>query len=103
MALEQRSKKELVEIIHQLQDKLKEMKQVEKQVTSEADLLSRKGMGVHKDKNGNYFIVNLVYDLERNAAAIKSVDNLNSKDYAILVYKAKAYLGDIVTQSQEKE
>lgn len=103
MALDQRSKKELVEIIHQLQDKLKEMKQIETKVTTEEADLSRKAIGVHKDKNGNYFAVNLVYDIEKNAATIKSIDNLNTKDYAILVYQAKKYLGDVIAQSQTKE
>jgi hypothetical protein len=103
MALEQRSKKELVEIIHQLQDKLKEMRGVEAQINTEVDTLKSPAVGAYKDKNGNYFMVNLVYDLDKNIAAIKSIDNLNTKDYAILVYKAKLYMGEVIQDINKKK
>lgn len=103
MALEQRSKKELVEIIHQLQDKLKEMRGVEAQLNTEIESLNSSAVGAHKDKNGNYFMVNLVYDLDKNTAAIKSIDNLHTKDYAILVYKAKLYMGEVIQELNKKK
>lgn len=91
MSLEQRSKKELVELIHQLQDKLKELATVEKQATAKLEELKSPAIGLSKDKNGFYSLVKIKYDAEKNAAAIESIDKLDSRDEAIVVYKLKQY------------
>jgi acyl-CoA-binding protein len=91
MSLEQRSKKELVELIHQLQDKLKELANVEKQATAQLSELKSPGIGLIKDKDGYYSLVKLKYDSETKAAAVESIDKLDSRDEAIVVYKLKQY------------
>jgi hypothetical protein len=91
MALDQRSKKELVELIHQLQDKLKEMKPVESAITAKLEELNAPGVGLFKDAEGFYHLVKLKFDVEKNAAGIEKLDRIDSKDEAIVMYKLNQY------------
>lgn len=96
MSLEQRSKKELVELIHQLQDKLKEMKPVESAITAKLEELSAPAIGLHKDSDGFYHLVKIKYDVEKNAAGIEKVEKLDSRDEAIVTYKLNQYTNETI-------
>jgi hypothetical protein len=91
MSLEQRSKKELVELIHQLQDKVKELAKVETQATAQLGDLIHDAIGLVKDKNEHYSLVKIKYDVDKNAAMINTVEKLDSRDQAIVLYKLKQF------------
>lgn len=91
MSLEQRSKKELVELIHQLQDKVKELAQVEKVITSELSQLENPAVGLTKDKDGYYHMVHIKYDVDKMSALIDNVERIDSRDQAIVLYKLKQF------------
>lgn len=91
MSLEQRSKKELVELIHQLQDKVKELAKVEKQATAQLSELEHNAIGLTKDKDGYYHMVKIKYDVDKSAAMIDNVERIDSRDQAIVLYKLKQY------------
>jgi hypothetical protein len=96
MSLEQRSKKELVEIIQQMKDKVKELSQVEKQQAAQLDDLNAPAIGLHKDEQGRYHLVHIKFDVEKNAAGIERLENLNNTtDPAIALWN----LNKIVTET----
>jgi hypothetical protein len=92
MSLIQRSKKELVDLIHELQEKLKEVKQIETQVTTEAQELTTNGVGLVKSTDGYYSIVKLKFDVEKNAAVIDKVEKVETRDEAIVAYKVNQFM-----------
>jgi hypothetical protein len=91
MSLEQRSKKELVEIIHELKEKLKEVKGVEAQATATVEELKQYGVGLYKNNKGQYFLVKLRYDQVTKAAVVEALVDLHSTDPAIATFKLKEY------------
>lgn len=91
MSLEQRSKKELVELIHQLQDKVKELAKAEKQVSSELAELKHDAIGLTKDDEGYYHMVKIKYDVDKSSAIVDTIDKIDSRDQAIVLYKLKQY------------
>ncbi len=80
MSLENLSKKELAEKVRELAEKLKEVKNVEHQVNASVETLKdgNKATGVVGNSNGTFTLVNLVFDLEKNAAAIISTELIGS-------------------------
>lgn len=84
--------KEKDELIKELKAKLKEMKTVEKELAVTAAELSSQSLGIHKDANGKYHLVEIKYDIEKNLAAIDKLEPLNTHDYAIALYQAKKFL-----------
>lgn len=91
MALEDNTKKDLANMVRELQAKLLEMKPVESQLTAKLDELKLPAIGLVKDENGNYSLVKIKFDIEKNAAAIEQVENLESKDPAIASHKIKEF------------
>lgn len=98
MSLEQRTKKELVDLIHQLQDKVKEMKPVEKQLTAQLDELKAPAIGLHKDEKGVYHLIFIKYDIDKKAAAIENVTSLESTDPAIGLYNLNKYVSETIVR-----
>ncbi len=96
MALEDNTKKALADMVRALQEKLKEMKPVESQLTAKLDELKAPAIGLHKDENGNYSLVKIKFDIEKNAAAIESLQDLESRDPAIATHKLKEYAMEVV-------
>lgn len=94
MSLEQRPKKELVEIIQELKEKLKEMKPVEKQLTAQLDELHQPAIGLHKDESGKYHLVHIKYDLEKNAAGIEKIEDLNTHDMALALFNTNKVVAE---------
>lgn len=86
------TKDQLKAVNKELREKLKEMKSVEQQVTADAKDLSHYSIGVHKDEKGNYSLVHVKYDVEKNVAVIEKVESLDTFDFAIANYKAKDFL-----------
>lgn len=98
MALEDRTKKELAQIIRDLQEKLKEMKPVESALTSQLEDLHSPAIGLSKNAEGQYALVKIKYDVEKNAAAIEKLDQLESKDIAIAQYKLNQYVVETIVR-----
>lgn len=96
MALEDRTKKELAQIIRELQDKLKELKPVESALTSQLEELHHDAIGLRKDEAGQYALVYIKYDAEKNAAAISEVKELETKDPAIAIYKLNQFTHETI-------
>lgn len=88
------TKEELKEQNKELRSKLKEMKELEKQVKLTAKDLSQSGLGVHKDEKGKYHLVHIKYDIEKNAAVIDKLEPLDTHDFTIAAYKAKQELAE---------
>lgn len=92
MALEDRTKKELAQMIRDLETKLKEMKPIESALTSQLEELNYEAVGLVKNEKGQYRLVKIKYDIDKNAALIESIDNLNDTiDPAIAQYKLTQY------------
>lgn len=98
MALEDRSKKELAQMVRDLQDKLIEMKPVESALTSQLSELNSHAIGLTKDERGNLSLVHIKYDLEKNAAAIEKLTSLESFDYAIADFKLKQFVAEVIVR-----
>lgn len=96
MAHAQQSKKELLEIIEQLETKLKEVHHVEKQITAEAKDLTKNAVGLTKDKEGFYSIVKIKFDDEKNAAVIEKLERVDSRDEAIVAYKLNQFVQESI-------
>ncbi len=97
MALEDRTKKELAQIIRDLQEKLKEMKPVEATLTAQLEDLHSDAVGLIKNEKGQYRLVKIKYDIGKNAAAIESLDTLNDTiDTAIALYKLNQFTHETI-------
>lgn len=90
MSLEAKSKKELVDMVEALSAKLKELKGVEKVATSTAETLKDKGVGMYRDSDGVFHLVELKFDAEVGAAQISGTENLG-KDTILAAHKMKSY------------
>jgi hypothetical protein len=92
MEYERYTKKELAELIRQLKEKLTEVKGVEKQLNaSHADLTSP-AIGLHKDKDGKFFLVELKFEVESKAGTVSNLIALDSTDPSIASFKLKQYV-----------
>lgn len=92
MAHNQMSKKELLDIIVELEQKLKEVQHIEKQVTAELTDLTKNAIGLVKDEDGFYSLVKIKFDNEKNAAAIDKLDRIETRDEAIVAYKINKFV-----------
>ena len=101
MNLESKTKKELIEIIRQLKDKLIEVKDVEKQVTASKDSLTGKGMSLSFDDNKGYQLVLLGYSLNDNAANINEIVDIGTKDMDVAIFHAKKYLAEKIWNKEQ--
>lgn len=79
-------KKELVEIIHELKAKVKELERIEQSQLANVSELKELAIGGHKDADGKFSIVKIAYDLEKNSAQIANIEKLDTKDPDILGY-----------------
>lgn len=98
MALEDNTKKVLAEMVRNLEAKLKELKPVENQLKVETLELKQPGIGLHKDDKGKYHLVKISFDVEKKAAAISEVVNLNSTDPAIALYNLNKYVAETIVR-----
>lgn len=98
MALEDNTKKDLAQMVRDLQEKLKELKPVESAQVSQLADLSSHGIGLLKDENGKFSLVKLKFDVSLNAAAIETLEHLNSTDPAIAHYKLTQYVAEVIVR-----
>jgi hypothetical protein len=90
--LENKTKKELVEIIHQLTQKLSEMQGVEAKQEASESLLPGKGFSVVQNLDNSFGIVEISFDIATKVGKIDSVKPLHSNSYDVALYEAKRYL-----------
>lgn len=98
--LESKSKKELVAIIEQLQEKLMEMQGVEaKQEASESTLAGR-GFSVIQDLNEKFQLVELSFDFITGVGKIINVKEIHPSNYEFALFEAKKYLVENIMNKQ---
>ncbi len=92
--LESKTKKELVEIIDQLSNKLKEMTSTEEKIVSLEEDLPGVGFSIVRgfSKERAFSLVKLSYNCLTKAAKVTEVKELDTNDFAVALYKAKEYL-----------
>lgn len=90
--LEKKSKKELLDIIEQLREKLGEMQGVEAKQESLEQSLPGVGFSVIQDRDGLFKILEISFDFDSKAATITNVTNANSTGYDYALYDAKKFL-----------
>jgi hypothetical protein len=100
MSLESKSKKELVEIISELKNKVKELKPVEASISAKLDDLEFPAVGLHKNENGEYQVVKIKYDLEKNAAAIEALSDEKNKDVALAYQSINKIIEQMVRKAR---
>jgi hypothetical protein len=94
--LEKKSKKELLDIIEQLREKLGNMKEVEAKQGALEQNLPGIGFSVVQDRDGKFKLVEISFDFDSKAATITSVVETNSNGYEYALYEAKKFLIDRV-------
>lgn len=90
--LETKTKKELVAIIDQLQEKLVEMQGVEAKQEASESTLSGKGFSMIQELDDSFSIVEISFDIATKVGKIESVKPIYSKSYELALYEAKKYL-----------
>jgi hypothetical protein len=94
--LEKKSKKELLDIIDQLREKLGGMKQVEAKQDALEQSLPGIGFSVIQDRDGKFKLLEISFDFDSKAAIIGKVVETNSNGYEYALYEAKKFLIDRV-------
>lgn len=94
--LEKKSKKELLDIIDQLREKLGGMKQVEAKQDALEQSLPGIGFSVIQDRDGKFKLLEISFDFDSKAAIIDKVVETNSNGYEYALYEAKKFLIDRV-------
>ena len=90
--LEKQSKKELVEMVVQLRQKLLDLQGVEaKQVAVEKEMPGV-GFSVVQDVDDRFKIVEIAFDFNSKAAIIKNVSETTTNGYEYALYEAKKFL-----------
>lgn len=98
--LEKKSKKELLDIIDQLRNKLGEMQGVEAKQDSLESSLPGIGFSVIQDRDGIFKLVEISFDFDSKAATVTNVVNANSNGYEYALYDAKKFLIERVMNKQ---
>jgi signal recognition particle subunit SEC65 len=92
MGLEHRTKKELADMVRELEVKLKEVKHVESQILPQFAELEHPALGLTKDSDGYYHMVHIKYDLDKKTAMIDTTEKIETRDQAIVLYRLKQQL-----------
>lgn len=90
--LEKKSKKELLDIIDQLRDKLGEMQGVEAKHDALESQLPGYAFSVIQDSDEKFKIVDLMFDFHSKAAKITNVKEVMTQGYDYALYEAKKIL-----------
>ena len=98
------TKAQLAEKVRELTEKLKEMKGVEAQAKASVEGLKdgHPAIGLAKDDNGRFKLVKIVYDLNKNSAAIIATEDFGS-DHQIAGGKLIKEAGNIFLKSSESK
>lgn len=90
--LEKKSKKELLDIIDQLKEKLGEMQGIEAKHEALEQKLDGFGFSVIQDVDAKFKVVNLAFDFNSKAAKITDVKEVMTQGYEYALYEAKKIL-----------
>jgi hypothetical protein len=91
-----KTKKELVDIIEQLQAKLVEMQGVEAKVDSLESNLPGKGFSIIQDLAGKFQLVKIEFDFDTKAAKVVGATEMHPSNYEFALYEAKKHLVEVV-------
>jgi hypothetical protein len=91
-----KTKKELVDIIEQLQAKLVEMRGVEAKADSLESNLPGKGFSIIQDLEGKFQLVKIAFDFDTKAATIVGTEEIYPSNYDFSLYQAKKHLVEVV-------
>ena len=94
MALEDNTKKDLANMVRELQAKVIELQGLEKQSTAKLDDLKEPAIGLHKDEAGTYHLVKIKYDAVSKAAGVEALESTGTKDVALAFHKLREYAGE---------
>lgn len=90
-ALDRKSKKELIEIVVELSERLIKLKELDTQQNASETSRTYQALGVSKD--GEKYMLNFFsYDPKTKSSAFQTTLDLGSTDIAIATYQAKKYL-----------
>ena len=91
-ALKVKSKDQLIEIIESMSQKLTMVEEQAKRLESMDAKLPSVGFSIVKDDKDKYQMVHLSFDIESKNAKVESLENLDTTDYDIALFKAKKFL-----------
>ena len=92
--LEKKSKKELLDIIQQLRDKLSDMQVIEEKQDALETNLSGLGFSIIQDNNEKFKLLEISFDFDTKAAKITKVEDIYPSNYEFSLFQAKKFLID---------
>jgi len=99
--LESKTKKQLIEIIQTLSEKLKEVQSLEKQLVPKEEDLKGLALSIYEDSSGKFHKVMLKYDLVNGGCKIDKVTSLSTGDYQVAMYQAKKELVESIMNKKQ--
>lgn len=90
--LEKKSKKELLDIIDQLREKLGNMQSVEAKQEALEQSLPGIGFSVIQDRDDKFKLIEISFDFDSKAAKVTNIVEANSNGYEYALYDAKKFL-----------
>jgi hypothetical protein len=98
--LENKTKKELIEIISQLKEKLVDMQGVEAKQEASESVMAGKGFSIIKDLEGKMRLLDISFDFDTKVAKIakETVFPANTFEYAM--FQAKKHLVEVIMTSE---
>jgi len=94
--LEKKSKKELVEIIDQLKEKLEVMQGVEKKQDALESDLRGVGFSIVQDINGRFNFVEIKFDIDTKVGKIEKIEEVYPNNFEFALFQAKKFLVNTV-------
>jgi hypothetical protein len=86
------TKKQLVDIIRQLRDKIEELQGVEAKQEASESSLNGKGFSIIQDLDSSFKIVEISFDIATKVGKIDNVKPIETNSYDLALYEAKKYL-----------
>lgn len=98
--LENKTKKELIEIIHQMKDKLINMQGVEAKQEASESTLPGKGFSVIKDLEGKMRLLEISFDFNTKVAKISNEIMFPANTFESAMFQAKKHLVEVIMTSE---
>ncbi len=99
--LESKNKKELVAIIQQMSEKLKELKPAEAKLESLESDLPGTAFSVFQKNDRTFHIAEVGYNSETGAAKVLNIKDLDTKTYETAMYLTKKYLVETIMKPEQ--
>lgn len=90
--LEKKSKKELLDVIEQLRNKLEEMQGVEAKQEALEHKLNGLGFSIVQDVNDKFHLIEISFDFNTKAAKITKSTEIMTQGYEYAMFEAKKFL-----------